>query len=55
LIKTKGERKAVVEMRKFLAGYTKDLKGARRFREKIMKIEDVQILKEMFYNFIKEV
>ncbi|AAD35190.1 hydrolase [Thermotoga maritima MSB8] len=55
LIKTKGERKAVVEMRKFLAGYTKDLKGARRFREKVMKIEEVQILKEMFYNFIKEV
>ncbi|PLV57624.1 tRNA dihydrouridine synthase DusB [Thermotoga sp. SG1] len=55
LVEDKGEEKAVKEMRKFMVGYTRNLKGSRRFRDEIMKIKNLQTLKEMFYNFLKEV
>jgi len=43
--------RAVVEFRKFIAGYTKGLKGAREFRSKIMKIEDSEKLKHYFLDY----
>lgn len=55
LVEDKGEEKAIKEIKKFVAGYTKNLKGARRFRDEMMKIKNLQTLKEMFYNFLKEV
>ncbi|PLV58694.1 tRNA-dihydrouridine synthase [Thermotoga sp. KOL6] len=51
LIKEKGERGAAKEIRKFLAGYTKGLEGARRFRDEAMKIEDICNLKQAIYKF----
>lgn len=45
-----GDR-AVVEFRKFVAGYTKELKGAREFRAKIMKIENSEKLKRYFIDY----
>jgi len=55
LVEDKGEEKAIKEIKKFVAGYTKNLKGARRFRDEMMKIKNLQTLKEMFYNFLREV
>jgi len=54
LIENKGEEKALKEMRKFVAGYTKKMRNAKKFREVFMKIENVDLLKEMVYNFFKE-
>jgi len=55
LVEDKGEEKAIKEMRKFIAGYTRNLKGARRFRDEAIKVKDLRTLREMFYNFLKEV
>jgi len=43
----------VVEFRKFVAGYTKDMPHAREFRNKVMKITDVDELKNAFEEYFK--
>ncbi len=45
----------VVEFRKFVAGYTKDMPHAREFRNKVMKITDVNDLKDAFVEYFKSV
>ncbi|WP_448374365.1 tRNA dihydrouridine synthase [Fervidobacterium sp.] len=44
----------VVEFRKFVAGYTKDMPYAREFRSKVMKITDVEELKCAFQKYFEE-
>lgn len=51
LLKREIGNMAVVEFRKFIAGYTKGLKGAREFRSNIMKIEDPENLIQCFVNY----
>ena len=47
-----GERKGVVEFRKFVAGYTKNLKKSREFRALFMKVQDydnaLKLVREFF-------
>lgn len=45
----------VVEFRKFVAGYTKDMPHAREFRNKVMKITDVAELKAAFVEYFKNI
>jgi len=45
----------VVEFRKFVSGYTKDMPHAREFRNKVMKITDVNDLKDAFVEYFKSV
>ena len=46
-----GEPKGIVEMRKFIAGYTKSLPFARRFREKFMKVQTLKEVRQLFEEF----
>jgi len=50
LAKDKGERKAVVEFRKFITPYTKGLKGAKEFRRYTMTLKDYS----MFHRALEE-
>jgi len=50
LSKDKGERKAIVEFRKFITPYTKGLRGAKEFRRYAMTLKDYS----MFYRAIEE-
>ena len=50
----KGEKKAIKEFRKFVSGYTKNIPGSRRFRDEIMKIEDITSLEALIGTFFKE-
>lgn len=47
-----GEKKGIVEFRKFVAGYTRNLKRSREFRSLFMKVEDydsaIDLVKEFF-------
>jgi tRNA-dihydrouridine synthase B len=45
----------VIEFRKFVAGYTKDMPHAREFRNKVMKITDVNNLKEAFVEYFTNI
>ena len=50
----KGEKKAVKEFRKFIIGYTRDIPNSRKFRRKIMEIEDFNLLKKLLDVFFRE-
>ncbi|MFN4268274.1 MAG: tRNA dihydrouridine synthase [Fervidobacterium pennivorans] len=45
----------VIEFRKFVSGYTKDMPHAREFRNKVMKITDVNNLKEAFVEYFTNI
>ncbi|RKX57122.1 MAG: tRNA dihydrouridine synthase DusB [Thermotoga sp.] len=50
----KGEKKAVKEFRKFISGYTRDIPNSRKFRRKVMEIEDFNSLKKLLDVFFRE-
>ncbi len=50
----KGESRAVKEFRKFIAGYTRDIPGSKRFRNDVMRIESFEALKESLKAFFEE-
>ncbi|WP_372589325.1 tRNA-dihydrouridine synthase [Fervidobacterium pennivorans subsp. shakshaketiis] len=51
LLREEYGKDGVVEFRKFVAGYTKDMPHAREFRNKVMKITDVNDLKDAFVEY----
>ncbi|MCD6450229.1 MAG: tRNA-dihydrouridine synthase [Thermotogaceae bacterium] len=48
-----GEPNGIIEMRKFIAGYTKSLPFARRFRERFMKVQTLEEVRQIFRDFMK--
>jgi len=50
-VKFFGEPKGIVEMRKFIAGYTKSIPLARRLRERFMKVQTLKEVRQLFEEF----
>ncbi len=46
-----GERRGVIEFRKFVAGYTKNLKNSREFRSLFMKVQDYEAAVNLVRDF----
>jgi tRNA-dihydrouridine synthase B len=46
-VQTKGERVGMLEIRKHLAAYIKGLPGARELREKLVRVENLDQVKEI--------
>lgn len=46
-VKVKGERLGMLEMRKHLAAYIKGIRGAREYREKLVRVETLEQAKEI--------
>ena len=47
-VKWKGERFALMELRKHLAQFVRGIPGAARFRERLIRVEDLAELREIF-------
>jgi len=52
MIAVKGERKGILEMRKFLAGYVRGEPGARELRQKLVQVESLPDAKKLLTDFI---
>ncbi len=53
-IPIKGERRAVIEHRKFYTGYLKGLRNASKIRAQIMELYDYQNVAELLHKYINE-
>ena len=54
LVRFKGEKRGLLEMRKHLAWYTKGLRGAARLRDRINKIDNLEDLMQLLENLREE-
>jgi tRNA-dihydrouridine synthase B len=48
-VRLKGERRGILEMRRHLSSYVKGFDGAREMREKLMRVENFQDVREILY------
>ena len=54
LLKIKNERVAVLEMRSHISWYLKGLPGAQRIKNEIFKVREVEDIKKILFNYLKE-
>ncbi|MBU1123815.1 tRNA-dihydrouridine synthase family protein [Patescibacteria group bacterium] len=53
-VKLKGEKRGMLEMRKHLASYVKGIDGAKELRAKLVRVESIDEVKDIFkYTFIR--
>ena len=52
MIKVKGEKRGMLEMRKFLANYSKGEAGAKKLREKLVRVESLTEAEKLLKRFI---
>lgn len=54
LLKIKNEKVAVLEMRSHISWYLKGLPGAQRVKNEIFKVKEIEDIKKILYNYLKE-
>lgn len=53
-IKVKGEKRAVLEHRKFYSGYLKGLRNASTIRKKLMEVHEYKSVEEILLQYLDE-
>ena len=48
-VRFKGERKGMLEMRRHLSSYVKGFDGAREMRERLVRVERLEEVREILY------
>jgi len=51
-VKTKGERKGMLEMRRHLANYVKGIEGAKELRARLVRVETISDAEKIFRQFL---